>query len=210
MTARSGVGLCLHRDGAVVAVIHADTYRVLAVADLGWPTAGPAARVLARARRRLHLPRRERVAVVQAPEVSTVDSTGLLSRARLVEAGVVTPNRAARLGSSVDIAANPRFAEVAGSRLTVLAVGAALAGLLDYPVRPAAHGTAAPPAIAPPAIASPAIASPVPGIDAPHWIGSAWPVPDGPGWLVQRIDPMAEPVAEPAAEPAASVAAKAR
>jgi len=209
MIAPRGVGLCLYRDGAVLAVIHANTYRVLAVADVSWPVAGPAggARVLAQARRRLGLPRQERVAAVHASERSIVDSTELLVRARLVEAGVIPTHRAARLGSSVDFATNPRFADVSGSRQTVLAVGAALAGLLDYPappgraVAPPARAAAAPPiraavgraSVGHASVGRASVAPPAPGIDGPQWGASAWLAPDGPGWLVQRVDGTTEP-----------------
>jgi len=168
----TGVGLCLGAVGAVVVVARPDPLRLVAVAELTWPeelwqpappaaaTASVGRRVLARARRRLGLPRWCPVAVVAGPTLSSgvlpdwagARAAQLLAQAALPLGSVISPGRALRLRAGADLEVAAELAAATAGQEAALAVGAAIAALMPAEPGRAGSGRArdSAPAFAPP------------------------------------------------------------
>jgi hypothetical protein len=159
---RAGVGLCLGTAGAVIAVVREYPMRLAGAAAVTWPAqlwrpeAPPQAamsagrRGLARARRRLGLPRWCPVAVVAGPSLSAgaapewvaPRAAQLLGRAALAQGWVIVADRAAALRAGSHLAVAAELAAAAAGAEAQLAAGAAIAALL--PPVPGWVGAAAP------------------------------------------------------------------
>jgi hypothetical protein len=202
------VGLWLGPRGAVIALIRPDPLRLAAIASVSWPAAGSgpdrppvppdARRGLARARRRLGLPRWCPVAVVVEPVAdpagAEVGSRGtgigpgnaeLLARSGLAAGWSIPPDRADQLWSTMHLAVDPPLAAALADRPARLATGAALATVFPaepprFPAGPApSRPGGAPAPEGPPEPTEPAVFASR-GIDVRESAGES-------GWAVQRI-----------------------